>query len=64
MLGANSAMLFLAAWHLRLSDVRTLKQHLEPLCGVPRFRQRLIHEDGTSLDESLGCCKETSIKLQ
>ena len=26
-----------------LSDVRTLKRHLQELCGLPRFRQRLLH---------------------
>ena len=33
-----------------VSDVRTLKQHLQSLCGLPRFRQRLLC-DGTCLDD-------------
>ncbi|CAE7226808.1 ANK3, partial [Symbiodinium sp. CCMP2456] len=32
-------------------QVRALKQHLERFCGFPRFRQRLVHEDGTLLDD-------------
>ncbi|CAE7266818.1 mask [Symbiodinium natans] len=33
-----------------VSDVRTLKQHLQSLCGLPRFRQRLLC-NGTCLDD-------------
>ena len=38
-----------------LSDVRTLKRQLQELCGVPRFRQRLLHgnvvlDDDAQLD--------------
>ncbi|CAE7168496.1 ANK1 [Symbiodinium microadriaticum] len=32
-----------------LSDVRTLKTRLAGLCSVPRFRQKLLLSDGTSL---------------
>ncbi|CAE7441121.1 warA [Symbiodinium sp. CCMP2592] len=36
----------LATLHLRsVSTVRALKQHLQGLCGQPRFRQRLLHRD-------------------
>lgn len=33
-----------------LSDVKALKRYLEPLCGTPRFRQRLLN-DGVMLDD-------------
>ncbi|CAE7224799.1 ANKRD17 [Symbiodinium sp. CCMP2592] len=36
-----------------LQDARMLKQILHKMCGVPRFRQRLLH-DGESLDD--GAC--------
>ena len=32
-------------------NVRTLKLHLQRLCGHPRFRQRLLQEDGQILPE-------------
>ena len=31
-------------------DVKTLKRHLEGLCGVPRFRQKLLH-NGVVLED-------------
>ena len=33
-----------------LSDVRALKSHLRQLHGLPRFRQKLLHE-GCNLDD-------------
>ena len=36
----------------KLQDVRSLKRHLQGLCGLPRFRQRLLHEDTPLEDEN------------
>ena len=33
-----------------LTDVRALKRHLQSFCGLPRFRQRLLHQ-GTQLED-------------
>ena len=46
------------------SDVRTLKQHLQSLCGVPCFRQRLLH-NGSCLDDDdgLDCPMEVQLVL-
>ena len=33
-----------------MHDVRTLKQSLQKVCGLPRFRQRLLH-DGRDLED-------------
>ncbi|CAE7828862.1 ANKHD1 [Symbiodinium sp. CCMP2592] len=35
-----------------LTDVLSLKRHLQTLCGMPRFRQRLLHE-GTPLADDV-----------
>ena len=32
-------------------QVHELKRRLESFCGLPRFRQRLVHADGTLLDD-------------
>ena len=47
-----------------LHDVRTLKTHLQSLCGVPRFRQMLLH-NGRSLDEDfkLDSCLDVQLVL-
>lgn len=36
-----------------LTNVLDLKRHLQGLCGFPRFRQRLLHENATLEDEVL-----------
>ena len=36
----------------QLTTVQLLKQDLQGLCGVPRFRQRLVREDGTKLEDN------------
>ena len=35
----------------QLTNVEMLKKDLQKLCGVPRFRQRLIEQDGTCLED-------------
>ncbi|CAE7578832.1 warA [Symbiodinium sp. CCMP2592] len=44
-----------------LSTVRALKRRLQSLCGLPRFRQRLLH-GGRDLDDSVGL--ESPLDLQ
>ncbi|CAE7573519.1 mask [Symbiodinium sp. CCMP2456] len=44
-----------------LSDVKALKRYLEPLCGTPRFRQRLLN-DGVMLDD--GAVLNSPLDLQ
>ena len=41
----------LGRWPRSIRTVRELKRKLQGLCGVPRFRQRLLH-DGTDLDDA------------
>ena len=45
----------------QLSTVRALKQDLHKLCGVPRFRQRLIHDDKSLSDSA---CLDAAIDVQ
>ncbi|CAE7313729.1 mask, partial [Symbiodinium microadriaticum] len=45
----------------QLSDVKALKRYLEPLCGTPRFRQRLLN-DGVMLDD--GAVLNSPLDLQ
>ncbi|CAE7314384.1 ANK1, partial [Symbiodinium necroappetens] len=37
---------------LECPTIRALKRYLQTLCGLPRFRQRLILSDGTLLDDN------------
>ena len=37
---------------LKCPTIRALKRYLQTLCGLPRFRQRLILSDGTLLDDN------------
>ena len=60
---ASGAELTVLPWE-ELSDVRTLKAQLQELCGLPRFRQRLLHE-GTVLadDAKLGTWTDLQVVL-
>ena len=42
-----------------LSSVRSLKNDLQKICGVPRFRQKILHE-GTALEEDV--CLDVSME--
>ena len=44
------------------TDVRSLKRHLHGLCGVPRFRQRLVCAGGEILEDDVPL--ESPIDLQ
>ena len=43
--------------------VRMLKRRLQPVCGVPRFRQRLLTKDGTILREDAELTGPTELQL-
>ena len=45
-----------------LSDVRSLKGQLEPICGWPRFRLKLLH-DGRTLDDTLPLNSPLDVQL-
>lgn len=42
-----------------LSSVKNLKKELQKICGVPRFRQKILHE-GTALEEDV--CLDVSLE--
>ena len=44
------------------SDVRALKRHLQGLCGVPRFRQRLL-ASGSSLEDAAELQSSADLQL-
>ena len=46
----------------KVSCVQQLKQHLHMLLGVPRFRQRIVHED-VALDDDAQLASITDVQL-
>ena len=42
--------------------VKALKRHLQSLCGLPRFQQRLLHE-GTDLDDDFRFAGSLNLQL-
>ena len=46
----------------KVSRVHELKQHLDTLLGVPRFRQRIVHED-VALDDDAQLASITDVQL-
>ena len=57
-----SGELFSAVPLETVNDVRSLKLHLQKLCGVPRFRQRLLH-DGMFMDEGFKLDSHMDVQL-
>ena len=53
----------LVALHIEgLGEVKAVKQYLEKLCGLPRFRQELLHE-GCNLDDSAFLRMQADVQL-
>ena len=58
-----SGQLLTSVPNVGILDVRSLKWYLQKFCGVPRFRQRLLHEGMNLADDVELCSHATDLQL-